>query len=147
VDLGDISAERAVLNLLHRYAERVDRGDFDGVGELFEHGDYHMGDGVPLRGAEVARAMRNLVIVDDGGRPGTKHVVSNTILETDGDAIRARSYFTVFQARPDLALQPIITGRYLDVFRRVDGAWAFADRRIEVDQVGDLSHHLRRTLR
>jgi hypothetical protein len=39
-------------------------------------------------------------------------------------------------------LQPIVAGRYLDRFARVDGAWRFAERRILVDLVGDLSRHL-----
>lgn len=139
------SAERQIVNLLHLYAERVDAGDFDGVAELFEHGDYYVEPTSPLRGAAVAAAMRATVQLDDRGRPGTKHVITNTILDIDEAAGTAtsRSYFTVLQAAPGLALAPILTGRYHDRFERVDGTWRFSDRRITIDQVGDLSRHVR----
>ena len=38
--------------------------------------------------------------------------------------------------------QPVISGRYLDGFERVDGVWRFATRKMYVDLVGDLSQHL-----
>lgn len=140
-----MSAERQILNLLYLYAERVDAGDFEGVGELFAHGDYYVDPASPLRGAAVAAAMRSMVQVDDHGRPGTKHLITNTILDVDDEAgtATARSYFTVLQARPGLTLQPILTGRYYDRFERVDGEWRFADRRITADLAGDLSQHVR----
>ncbi len=54
----------------------------------------------------------------------------------------SRSYFTVLQQTHELPLQPIITGRYHDTFRRIEGVWCFEGRRMLVDQVGDLSQHL-----
>jgi hypothetical protein len=62
-------------------------------------------------------------------------------LVDDGDF--ARSYFTVLQALPDLALQTIANGRYHDRFERCDGQWRFAARRATVELVGDVSRHLR----
>lgn len=139
------SAERQILNLLHLYAERVDDGDFDGVGELFAEADYHMAgpDQPPLRGVAVADTMRRVVRCYDG-RPRTKHVVTNTILDLDEPAgtAAARSYFTVLQATRQLPLQPIVAGRYLDRFVRDGERWRFAERTIVIEQVGDLSHHL-----
>jgi hypothetical protein len=43
----------------------------------------------------------------------------------------------------DLALQPIVSGRYQDVFERGDGQWRFVHRRVRTDLVGDVSRHLR----
>ena len=56
---------------------------------------------------------------------------------------RSRSYYAVTQATPDLPLQVIVTGHYHDTFHRVDGAWWFDTRTMFVDQVGDMSHHLK----
>jgi hypothetical protein len=53
----------------------------------------------------------------------------------------------VFQATPDLPLQPIIAGRYRDTFHVVDSRWWFDTRVMYVDLVGDLSHHLKHALR
>jgi hypothetical protein len=44
---------------------------------------------------------------------------------------------------PDLPLQPIAAGRYHDRFAFGDGRWRFAERRVFVDLVGDVSRHLR----
>ena len=85
------------------------------------------------------------LIVYDDGTPRTKHVTTNVIIEADEEAGTAvsRAYFTVLQARPRLPLQPITSGRYSDRFERRDGQWRFAERRVRVDLVGDVSHHLR----
>jgi hypothetical protein len=55
----------------------------------------------------------------------------------------SRCYFTALQALPDLALQPIVSGRYHDRFERRDGQWRFVERRVRTDLVGDVSRHLR----
>jgi hypothetical protein len=48
----------------------------------------------------------------------------------------------VLQATSDLPLQPIVAGRYRDRFERVDGMWRFAEREMNVEQVGDVHEHL-----
>lgn len=142
----DVEAIRA---LIHRYAELIDLGDLDGVAKLFAHGTWSSpGRGTPLRGTEQVRRAYDGVILYDG-IPSTKHVISNVTIEVadDRSSANARSYFTVLQARPQFALQPVIAGRYHDRFDRVDGVWRFADRQIIPDLLGDLSHHLRDTSR
>ena len=69
----------------------------------------------------------------DGAAPGRR---------SGGTAV-SRAYFTVLQAVPGLALQPIVSGRYRDRFERRDGQWRFAERRVLIDLVGDVSRHLR----
>lgn len=132
-----------ITTLIHTYAERIDAGDLDGVAALFADATWRSpGRAEPLRGAaEVRRAYDGVILYD--GIPSTKHVVTNVVVEVTGDTATARSYFTVFQARPDLPLQPIIAGRYHDAFARVGGVWRFADRLIVPDLIGDLSRHLR----
>ena len=136
----------AIAALIHSYAELLDDGDLEGVARLFAHATLRS-DGVPevRRGsAQVLDVYRSMVRLYDG-RPSTKHVTTNLAIEVDapGTLASARSYYTVFQARPGLSLQPIIAGRYHDRFSRAGGSWRFADRLIFVDLVGDLSFHLR----
>lgn len=141
-----ISPERAIENLLYRYAERIDLGDFDGVADLFAHGRIASGDdAATFEGRDAVRAMyeASTRIHPDTGTPRTKHVTTNAIVELTGDSAgTARSYFTVLQTTDSLALQPIITGRYHDTFHLVDGAWWFDTRTMLIDQTGDLSQHL-----
>ena len=141
-----LSAGDEIRNLLGRYCERIDAGDFDGVGALFADGALADEHGTELaRGAEaVAAFYAGTTRRHDDGTPHTKHVVADTVLEPQAeDVVVARSSYVVFQATDGLALQPIITGRYVDRFERgPSGAWRFAERRFLVDLTGDLSHHL-----
>jgi hypothetical protein len=135
-----------VRNLLGRYCERLDAGDFAGVGDLFANGRLASDDGVVLAtGADEVAAFYERGTKDHDGSPRTKHLVIDTVLEpsTDGSSMVARSSYLVLQAVEGvLPLQPIIAGRYVDSFERRDDGWAWAERRFAVDLLGDLSHHL-----
>ena len=132
----------AIATLIFTYAERVDAGDLDGMAALFAHATYRSHVREYTGAEELARAMRERVILHDG-TPRTKHVTTNLIIDVVGDTATSHSYFTVFQATPDLPLQAIVAGRYHDRFDRVDGVWRFTDRLVLVDLAGDLSRHLR----
>lgn len=134
-----------IRNLLGTYCERIDAGDFGGVGELFAHGALAGPDGtVFARGAaQVADWYRRGVQLHDGS-PRTRHHVTNTVVEepaADG-TVTVRSSYLVVQQVDGLPLQPVIAGRYVDRFERpADGTWRFAERRFTADLVGDLSRH------
>lgn len=140
-----LTAGDVIRNLLGEYCERLDAGDFEGVGALFAAGRLATEDGAELAaGADaVAEFYRRGTRLHDG-RPGTKHLVVDTILVPDpqGGTVVARSSYVVLQATPDLPLQPIITGRYVDTFEGHGDGWRWVERRFSVDQVGDLTQHL-----
>ena len=134
----------AIANELYRYAEVVDAGRFDEVGELMEHCTFRYGDGDGPSGAQAIAAMyRDTVVTYDDGTPRTRHVTANPIIEIDGDTARVRSVYMVLQQAPESPMQAIISGRYHDTLRRIDGRWRFVERCFLVDLVGDLSRHLR----
>ena len=137
---------REIENLLYRYAERIDAGDFAGVADLFAHGEITVeGSDASTRGREAVQRLYETTTrrYEEDGTPRTRHVVTNAIVEVDAAGhATCRSCFTVLQQTPKLPLQPIITGRYHDRFERVDGGWRFASRRMILDQFGDLSQHL-----
>ncbi len=135
-----------VSNLIARYAELVDAGDFDGLADLLADAAVgEVGNDSLLVGRDAVRSMFTTTTRRyEDGTPGTKHVTTNLILDIDEEAgvAATRSYWTVLQAVPGLPLQPILAGRYHDRFTRTDGTWRFAERRYQVELVGDLSHHL-----
>ena len=142
-------AAREIENLLYTYAERIDAGDFAGLAELFAHGRILPSPGgsreTAIAGTEAVLAMyRSTTRLYPDGTPRTRHVTSNALIEIEdgGGSARSRSAYTVLQQTDGLPLQPIISGRYHDTFRRIDGCWWFDTRTIFVDLVGDLSHHL-----
>jgi len=138
----------AIRNLLGRYCELIDAGDFDGLGDLLA--------GAVLRdeaGNETARGRDGVVRLYTAatkrhadGTPRTRHLTVDSIIEVDEPAgtATARSAYVVLQATSSVALQPIISGRYHDRFVRdaATDTWSFTDRTMTVDLVGDLSDHL-----
>lgn len=142
-----MDSARQIENLLYRYAELIDGGDYAGIGRLFAHARVLDADGNLLsEGADGAAAMyhNSTRIYPASGTPLTKHVTTNPIIEVDeaNGTATARSCYTVLQKTEGLALQPIITGRYHDTFQRGDLGWHFTERKMIMDQLGDLSQHL-----
>jgi ketosteroid isomerase-like protein len=134
----------AITNLLYRYAELIDAGDYEGIGEHLAHAVI-TADGADgeTQGADAVAAMYHATTRKyEDGTPLTKHVITNPIVEIDGLTATCRSYYTVLQKAGDAPLRPIITGRYRDEFEKVDGEWRFSRRHMGVDQIGDLSLHL-----
>ena len=138
--------ETAIANLVFRYAELIDGGDYEGIGALFADAVIGAdGSTVEWRGAEAITAMYvNGTRRYEDGTPRSKHVTTNLIIEVDDERAHAtcRSYYTVLQQTDELPLQPIVAGRYHDEFDRVDDEWRFTRRTMFVDLVGDLSKHL-----
>jgi hypothetical protein len=142
VSAEDVDAIRA---LVHEYAFRLDKGNLDGVAELFEHAE--LGSTVApvrMRGIAQARKYYTGVIIYDDGTPRTQHAITNVTVTVDGDGTHAssRSYFTVFQAVDGFELRPVIAGSYADRFEKVGGAWRFTERIIDPTLIGDLSRHM-----
>jgi len=137
---------RSIENLVFTYAELIDSGDFDAVGDLLADAVVGaIGETGGLSGRDqVASLFHATTRRHDDGTPMTKHVTTNLIVDVDDEATSAsaRSYFTVFQSVPGhLPLQPIVAGRYHDRFLRDGRTWRFAERRFFIDLVGDVSQH------
>jgi uncharacterized protein (TIGR02246 family) len=141
------TAAEAITKLVYTYAERIDAGDFAGVAEVFADATLTFegfSDAVTGREAIEALYARTTRRYDDG-TPHTKHVMTNVMVDVadDGDTASSRSYFTVLQAVPgELALQPVIAGRYRHTYTRADGRWRVSTMHITIDLTGDLGHHM-----
>lgn len=159
----------AAAELLARYAELMDAGDFAGVGELLSDGEVTDADGnVIAVGAAAVQALYEATTRRyEDGTPHSAHVITNVIVEAvrhddpvpdnpvpdnpvpdgaDSDAagheLEVRSRFTVLQGTERLGLQPVVVGRYVDRLRRIDGRWRFVRRRMVPERWGDVGDHL-----
>ncbi|MBV5242452.1 MULTISPECIES: nuclear transport factor 2 family protein [Mycolicibacterium] len=130
----------AVTELLYRYAELIDAGDFDGVGSLLGRGDFMGVAGAEAISTLFAATTRRFP--DHGNTPRTRHLVLNPIVDVDGEVASARSTFCVVQRTDTVALQPIVVGRYRDTFARDTDGWHFTSRTVDVEMIGDVSDHL-----
>jgi 3-phenylpropionate/cinnamic acid dioxygenase small subunit len=143
-----VSAEHklAITELLYRYAELIDAGDFDGVGALLSRATF---GGTGPQGVSGAEKIAKLFAAttrrypDHGNTPRTRHLVLNPIVELNGDGTAAsRSTFCVIQDTETVPIQPIVVGRYFDTFGQDDGGWHFTERKVEIQMLGDVSAHL-----
>jgi hypothetical protein len=135
-----------ILNLIYAYPDRIDSGDFAGIGELFADAVIEMGDGLQLKGSgEIEQYYVQWTRrYPDDGTPHTRHCITNPIVRIDeaaGTAV-ARYYITVFQRTETFPLQPVWSNKYEDSFRRMNGAWRFVHRRGYDHLRGDISQHL-----
>lgn len=148
-DWGVTDSTRVIENLIYRYAELIDAGDFAGVARLFAHGCIKPGADskaeAEVRGeAAVFEMYRASTRLYGDGTPRTRHLTTNAIIEVESGADRAsaRTSYTVLQQTDILPLQPIISGRYHDTFQIIEGDWWFKERIMLIDLVGNLKEHL-----
>ena len=135
-----------IPNLLYRYADLMDAGDFADAARLFDHACL-VANGREVRGAEDIEAFwRSFVKLHDNGTLGTRHLITNPQIDLadDGRSARCKSQWTALQKTEALPLQVIGSGRYHDEFALIDGHWRFTRREYaQVDFWGDASAHLK----
>jgi 3-phenylpropionate/cinnamic acid dioxygenase small subunit len=135
-----------ITELLYRYAELIDAGDFDGVGRLLARSTFGGPTTGSVSGADnIAKlfAMTTRRYPEHGNTPRTRHLVLNPVVELSGDGTAAtRSTFCVMQDTETVSIQPIVVGRYYDAFARDDQGWYFTERKVDIQMLGDVSAHL-----
>jgi len=140
----------AITELLYRYAELIDAGDFDAVGRLLARATFA---GTRSASTSSAEAIAKLFGVTTrryprhGNTPRTRHLVLNPIVEISSEisgarTAKSRSTFCVVQNTETVPLQPIVVGRYFDTFTCDDDGWYFTARQVDVEMIGDISAHL-----
>jgi 3-phenylpropionate/cinnamic acid dioxygenase small subunit len=136
----------AITELLYRYAELIDAGDFDGVGQLLALATF---GGTGPRGVSGAAKIAKLFASttrrypEHGNTPRTRHLVLNPIVELSSERTAiSRSTFCVVQNTETVPIQPIVVGRYFDTFGRDETGWHFTERKVEIQMIGNVSDHL-----
>jgi len=120
----------AIQDLYAEYNHAIDYGEAKVFGECFtEDGSLDTGHGEPTVGPEALAAF---VPVVNEMMPGMRHSISNLIVEGDGDAATGRAYLWSYRAGA-AGNEVILTGRYTDTLRKVDGSWKFAVRTLAPD--------------
>ena len=132
---GGMSEDKlAVTELLYRYAELIDAGDFDAVGQLLARATFGRQPG--RRAMSGADAHRETVRDDDPALPRAREHAAHPASgaqshrrdQRRANRHRARSTFCVIQNTETVPLQPIVVGRYFDTFSCDDAGWYFTER-------------------
>jgi hypothetical protein len=139
MDVDDLIARESVRDLVARYNGYGDSGRFDELAELFA--PEAVMEIVQLSGALVRHEGREAIgqifsRVSDrvSGRQGDppsyiRHNTATHVIDlVDADHARGRCYFVVYMSH---GLDH--WGRYVDDYRRVEGRWVFAHRKVYVE--------------
>jgi len=128
----ELEARESIRDLVARYNANGDSGRFDPLLALFaEDAVLEVPDG-RIEGRAAIRAYFANVARGATGRPPVRllrHHTATLQIDVDSpDEARSRCYFQVFT---ESGLDH--WGRYVDDYRRVDGRWRFARRRVTLD--------------
>jgi hypothetical protein len=126
--LADVAAKQAITDVLHRYCRALDRMDRTLALSCWHEGgtDEH----TPLFSG-LATDFVDWVFALHAPMQLTRHVLSNILIEVEGEEAWSESYWTVL-LRIERGGQLVDIwggGRYIDHHRCVDGKWAFVHRR------------------
>jgi len=150
-----VQARHVIEEVLFRYAEAVDHGDLETLAELLHACTMVLTDDTRLEGgAAIAAHYRSIIqFYDDDEKPveyqrgrttpRTRHLTTNVLFDFSSQLTSAdvRSYFTCYQTL-GRKTEIIAGGRYLDRFNFTISSWQLTERRILVDDAGDMSRHL-----
>lgn len=120
--------KRAVEEVLVMYCRLLDDRQFAALLELFtDDAQVHFW-GRELHGkAALAAAYGDGA--ESTGRPTSAHVLSNVVIDIDGDRARATSDFTVISRAADGTYGVLVCGRFVDeLLRSSDDSWRIRSR-------------------
>jgi 3-phenylpropionate/cinnamic acid dioxygenase small subunit len=151
-----VQARYAIEDVLFRYAEAVDTGDLEALGDVLHGCVMVLPDGRRLQGgAAIAAHYESIIIFYDEAEnpvtycrractPRTRHVTTNLLFAFSKavDSADVRSYFTAYQTLGQQT-EIVAGGRYHDHFDFTTSGWQMTERRILVDNLGDMSRHLK----
>lgn len=127
----------AIQALLAEYNHRIDGGDAAGWAALFvADGSLDSGMGEPTTGTAALTEFAQITVEMV---PGIRHLVTNVVVDGDGDTATTSAYLQVWQAKtPAAESVQILSGVYRDTLRRDAGNWKFVTRVLRADSGGPL---------
>jgi 3-phenylpropionate/cinnamic acid dioxygenase small subunit len=119
-----------IERLLLEYGRSLDNRDFATYASLFAESGEWKGALGSYRGPAAIKAAMEKIFTDaasDIPQGSNYHLISNVIIDVDGDRATASSKFMFLKmekSKPD----PVVAGRYEDVLIREKGVWKFLQR-------------------
>jgi hypothetical protein len=126
-EIGRLLGKQAITEVIWRYCRGMDRMDRDLTLSCWHPGGTD--DHAPLFKGTAEGFIEWLWPIH-AAMQATRHMVSNIMIELDGDEAATESYWYVHLRIPrgDEVYDLIGDGRYLDHFEKIDGVWAIRHR-------------------
>jgi 3-phenylpropionate/cinnamic acid dioxygenase small subunit len=127
-----IEDQQAIERLLLEYGRTLDNRDFSAYSQLFAKDGEWKGALGTFRGpaaiqAAMEKSFTSAAAVADIPRGSNFHVMSNFIIDVQGDRATAHSMFIFYKIEKNTPLAAV-AGRYEDLLIRENGAWRFLQR-------------------
>jgi hypothetical protein len=121
--------EAAIERLLLEYGRTLDARDFAAYAALFApEGKWKGALGTYTGPKEIQEAMERIfAAATDIPRGSNFHVMSNFIIDVQGDRATAKSMFVFYRMEGNKPVAEV-AGRYEDVLVRIGGVWKFLER-------------------
>lgn len=121
--------EAAIERLLLEYGRTLDARDFAAYAALFAADGAWKGALGTFTGPKEIQAQMERIFASatDIPKGNNFHVMSNFIIDVQGDRATAKSMFIFYRMEGNKPLAEV-AGRYEDVLVRVGGAWKFLER-------------------
>lgn len=137
----------AIQNQLNLYFQYVDAGDFENCGRLFAQADVtylQSGQTFSKDPSGVTKLMQSFVkLYGENKTPLTRHHSGNIIIEPDGEkGAQTSCSAIIYQGTDKLPFQAIAEASYSDCFEKRDQVWVFTERKLSLNFMDDLRHHL-----
>ncbi len=127
--LRQLEDEAAIGRLLLEYGRTLDARDFAAYAALFApQGAWKGAMGTFTGPRQIQSEMERIFAgATDIPRGSNFHVMSNFIIDVQGDRATAKSMFVFYRMEGSKPVAEV-AGRYEDVLVRIDGAWKFLER-------------------
>lgn len=128
---GGVWADKLELaELVAVLSSAVDRGDRERIASCYADVSYDDHGGFKGSG----RAFADFVC-GPGALPGMHHLLGQSVFDVQGDEAWGETFFAFHAAAGPAGVSG--HGRYVDYFRRTEGRWKLAYRRVVPDRVPD----------
>jgi uncharacterized protein (TIGR02246 family) len=122
-----------ISDLFTRYTCALDAGQVDTIVDCFTEDGALVSPAVGThRGRPAIRAFAERFSRYQAGGSQLRHVISNLMMQVDGDRAHATCYLTVFLTR-DGKSRLLAPGQYDCELRKTDGVWRFQNRIVKHD--------------
>jgi hypothetical protein len=147
-DRAALVADRlAIADLVHAYAQGVDRLDPDAVGELFTEDGTFVAYATPGAAEPTSRSEGRPAVTKAIGMARhyrqTAHTIGNHLADVQGDSATGETRCVAYHVLGDEGAERLLVWhiRYLDAFVRGPDGWRFRERVLRVDLAYDQPLH------
>jgi uncharacterized protein (TIGR02246 family) len=124
-----------IERLFYDYRRHLDARDLHAYSRLFcEDGEWSGRTGSAV-GPDAIQAMLEANLSPNPPAPGATgwHIVSNPLIDLDGDRATASTTWAVIRRQPGDTPAMVLLGHYDDVLERERGRWRFKRRQAHID--------------